>query len=289
MPRSGEKGCLSAYKIHGFPFAGLHLAISEQHDFMSSFRPWTWIAPPFELIGRHVVLAVASLRYLPSLPRQWKRLVEHCGMIGYQTVPIVAILSFFIGAVLAIQSGFALVQVNAEQFIGAIVGLSLARELGPVMTAFLVAGRVGSSVTAEIASMKVYQEIDALRTMNIPPEKFLVMPRLVAILLVMPILTIISIVIGWWGGQVVSYAIDFIQLEPTLYWRGLDDFIDASDIIDGLIKAQIFGFFVLLIACQQGMQTSGGPREVGDSVTRAVVYSMIFILFSDYWITRILL
>jgi len=256
---------------------------------MSSIRLWTWIAPPFELIGRHVVLAITALRYLPSLPRQWKRLVEQCGIIGYQTVPIVAILSFFIGAVLAIQSGFALVQVNAEQFIGAIVGLSLARELAPVMTAFLVAGRVGSSVTAEIASMKVYQEIDALRTMNVPPEKILVMPRLVAILLVMPVLTIISIVIGWWGGQVVSYAIDFIQLEPTLYWRGLSDFISTEDIIDGLIKAQVFGFFVLLIACQQGMQTSGGPREVGDSVTRAVVYSMIFILFSDYWITRILL
>ncbi len=241
------------------------------------------------LIGQHVCLALYSALYIPSLPRQWKRLLENCFSIGYKTVPIVAILSFFIGAVLALQSGFALVQVNAEQFIGAIVGLSLCRELAPVMTAFLLAGRVGSSVAAELASMKVYQEVDALETMNISPSKILVMPRLVAVQLIMPVLTMMSILIGWWGGQVVSHSIDFIQLEPSLYWRGLRDFVEFTDVLDGLIKAQVFGFFVMLIACHQGLQTKGGPREVGDAVTRAVVYSMIFILFSNYWLTRVLI
>ncbi|MEM0966176.1 MAG: ABC transporter permease [Verrucomicrobiota bacterium] len=243
----------------------------------------------FDEMGYHVVLLGSALRFLPSIPRQINRVVLYCFEMGYKTFPIVAILSLFIGAVLALQTGFALQQVGAESFIGSIVGLSLARELAPVMTAFLLAGRVGSATTAELASMKVYQEIDALQTMNISPERILVMPRLVAAFLIMPPLTMFSIFVGWFGGMLTSQFVDFINLSPTIYWRGMFDFMTREDVNDGLIKGQIFGFFVILIACAQGLRTSGGPREIGFSVTRSVVLSMIFILFTDYFITQALL
>jgi len=250
---------------------------------------WNVLLAFLDLVGRHVALLGAAARYLPCLPRQFPRVLQYCFEMGYRTFPIVAILSFFIGAVLALQTGFALTQVGAESFIGSIVGLSICRELAPVMTAFLLSGRVGSATTAELASMQVYQEIDALKTMNISPEKILVMPRLVAVFLIMPPLTILSIVIGWFGGMVVSQYVDFISLSPTIYWRGMLDLMGPDDVTDGLIKGQIFGFFVILIACVQGLNTRGGPREIGFSVTRSVVYSMIFILFSDYFITKALI
>lgn len=205
--------------------------------------------------------------------------------MGFQTMPIVGILSFFIGAVLALQTGFALQPVGGEAFIGSIVGLSLARELGPVMTAILLTGRVGSAITAELASMKVYQEVDALQTMNIPAEKILVLPRLAAAFLTVPFLTILAILIGWFGGVAASIFTDYIQLGSRIYWRSLTDFVTFTDVFDGLIKAQIFGIAVVLIACNQGLNTKGGPREIGTSVTKAVVTSLIFILLADYFIT----
>ena len=175
-------------------------------------------------IGSSLTLFLRSLAYLPSLPRQLARLMDYCFSIGYLTFPIVAILSFFLGAVLALQTGYSLGGIaGMEALIGRIVGLAVARELGPLITAFLLAGRVGSAITAEIASMKVYQEVDALRTMQVAPERILVMPRLVAILLMMPILTICSIIIGWFGGAIVAEHVTFINLDPAVYWNNLKD------------------------------------------------------------------
>lgn len=240
----------------------------------------------FENIGHNVVLLYRTLGYFPIALSQSRRIIEQCYLMGINTIPIVLILSFFIGAVLALQTGFVLSQLGAVNFIGSIVGLSLCRELAPVMVAFLLAGRVGSAVTAELASMKVYSEIDALKTMNIPPEKILVMPRLVAALLIMPILGTLGTIVGWLGGMLVSKYISFIQLTPTMYWRNLMDFTNFSDIADGLIKIEVFGFAVILIACNQGLVTKGGPREIGTSVTKSVVTSMVFILLTDFFITR---
>ncbi|MEQ9823199.1 MAG: ABC transporter permease, partial [Puniceicoccaceae bacterium] len=158
--------------------------------------------------------------------------------------------------------------------------------LAPVMVAFLLAGRVGSAITAELASMKVYSEIDALKTMNIAPEKILVLPRLVAGLFIMPILTIIATVIGWLGGMLVAKYTNFIQLASHIYWRNLKDFMAPGDLFDGLTKAWVFGVAVVLISCNQGLVTTGGPREIGNSVTKSVVTSMIFILLTDFFITR---
>ncbi len=240
-------------------------------------------------IGGAVLLLVRSVAYVPSLPRNARRFLDQCLLIGYTTLPIVAILSFFIGGVLALQTGYGLRNLGGEPYIGAIVGLSMARELAPVMISILLAGRVGSAITAEIASMKVYSEIDALITMNIPPERMLVMPRLVAVLFMMPTLAILGNVIGWMAGAVVSQYVSFIGVSGEVYFRALRDAVEFADVLDGLIKAQIFGFLVVLIACHIGLRTKGGPREIGNSVTQSVVVSLITILVLDYFVTRALL
>ncbi len=242
-----------------------------------------------DAVGSGIILLLRALKALPSLPRQFPRLDDQCFQIGYTTVPIVAILSFFIGAVLALQTGDGLRAYGGiKDFIGSLVGLSLCKELGPVMTSFLLAGRVGSAMTAELASMKVYQEVDALTTMNIPVERILVLPRIVSVLIMMPLLTMVSIAVGWLGGVVVCKYVAFIDLAPSIYWRGLRDVVTFDSLIDGLIKAEVFGLFVVLICCNTGLRTRGGPREIGKSVTKAVVVSMIFILFADYFVTRAL-
>lgn len=242
-----------------------------------------------EWLGSGVQLAGRTLRHVPSLPRQTARLVDQCRFMGYATVPLVAILSVFIGAVLALQIGYSLVDFGGKEFIGTIVGLSMVRELGPVMTAIMITGRVGSAVTAELASMKVYQEVDALRTMNIAPERFLVLPRVGAILLVTPILLMVSVITGWIGGQLVCQFVPWIGLTPEAYYQSLKSIMTVDDLTDGLIKAELFGLGILLISCHTGLRTSGGPREIGRAVTRAVVVCIIFVLIFDYFITNLLI
>lgn len=239
-------------------------------------------------IGASVLLFFQTLRYLPTLPRQWRRLLDQCLFMGYATLPLVAILSFFIGGVLALQFAYATVDIGLKEFIGTIVGLSMVLELAPVMTAVMVSGRIGSAVTAELASMKVYQEVDALRTMNISPERFLVMPRVVALMLVMPVLTIFSMVTGWVGGQIVSQMVDWIDLAPKAYYQSLTSAMTLGDIGKGLIKGQAFALGIILISCVTGLRASGGPREIGAAVTKAVVVCIIYILVSDYFITHAL-
>jgi phospholipid/cholesterol/gamma-HCH transport system permease protein len=240
-------------------------------------------------IGGNVILLGASLKYVGTLPRQRARFIEQCYLIGYTTLPIVTILSFFIGAVLALQSGYSMENFGAKQFIGTLVGLSMARELGPMMVAILLAGRVGSAITAELASMKVYQEVDALVTMNIPPERMLVLPRLAAVLVMMPVLAIIANLCGWYGGALVCEYTHFISVDSESYFAALKRFMAWHDITDGLLKAEVFGFAIVLVCCYTGLNTRGGPREIGASVTKAVVASLILILVLDYFVTKALL
>jgi phospholipid/cholesterol/gamma-HCH transport system permease protein len=241
-----------------------------------------------EGVGSTVQLMVRAAYYLPTLPRQFGRFIDQCYLIGYTTLPIVAILSFFIGSVLALQAGYAAQNLGPKQFIGLLVGLSMARELAPVMVAVLLAGRVGSAIAAELASMKVYQEVDALETMNIPPVRMLVMPRLAAVIVMMPVLTIIADLVGWFGGAIVAKYTDFIAIEPASYFATMRQYMDFGDVLNGLVKAEAFGFVVVLVCCNIGLNTRGGPREIGASVTRAVVTSLIIILVLDYFVTKAL-
>lgn len=242
----------------------------------------------FDWLGSAIVMAFRAFRMLPDAPRIIKRTVVQALHGGYLSVPIVSILSFFIGAVLALQSGYALQDFGAKQLIGTLVGESLVRELGPVFVAILVAGRVASAVTAELASMRVYQEVDALVTMNIPPERFLVLPRLLAVLLYMPVLTMIGIIIGWIGGAVVCKYVGFIGIEPAEFFQSVKQYLTVTKLLHGLIKAEVFGFVVILIACNTALRTRGGPREIGFAVTDSVVYSLIAILGLDFFITKAL-
>jgi len=234
----------------------------------------------FEGFGSALLLLVRSARYIGTLPRQRARFIEQCYLIGYTTLPIVAILSFFIGSVLALQAGYSMQDFGAKQFIGTLVGLSMARELGPVMVAILLAGRVGSAISAELASMKVYQEVDALETMNIP---------LAAVLFMMPVLTVIANLIGWFGGAIVAKYVDFIGIDPPAYFAALRRAVHFKDVFNGIAKAETFGFVVVLVCCTIGLNTRGGPREIGAAVTRSVVVSLILILVLDYFVTKALL
>lgn len=240
----------------------------------------------FEEFGSAITLAGRAFASLPTAPRILKRVVEQAYFGSYSSLPIIAILCFFIGAVLALQTGISMQDFNAKELIGSIVGESMARELGPVMVAILLAGRVGSAITAELASMKVYQEVDALVTMNIPPERFLVLPRLLAVLLFMPLLAIVGIVIGWLGGAVICHFVTMIGVSPEQYFGTMMQNLDHQDLFKGLVKAEIFGFAVILTACNTGLRTRGGPREIGAAVTRSVVMSLILILVLDYFITK---
>lgn len=242
-----------------------------------------------EGIGSTIELFIRSLRYLPTLPRQFGRFIEQCYLIGYTTLPIVAILSFFIGAELALQAGYSMQNFGAKQFIGTLVGLSMARELGPVMVAILLAGRVGSAIAAELASMKVYQEVDALETMNIPPARMLVMPRLAAVTFMMPVLAIIADLVGWYGGAIVAKYTHFISIDPPAYFSAMREFMKFKDVLNGLVKSEVFGLVVVLVSCNIGLRTRGGPREIGASVTRAVVTSLILILVLDYFVSDALM
>ncbi len=241
-----------------------------------------------ESFGAALIMTGRAFVSLPAAPRILKRTAEQGYLVGYSTLPIVTILLFFIGAVLALQSGISLRDFGAKELIGALVGESIARELGPIMVAILLAGRVGSAVTAELASMKVYSEIDALVTMNIPPERLLVLPRILAVILIMPVLTIIANVIGWFGGAIVCNYVDFIGISADQYFQSLKAYVSISDLLDGFIKAEIFGFAVMIIACHIGLRTKGGPREIGRAVTESVVTSLIAILTLDYFITKLL-
>src|SRR3954471_5212158 len=193
-----------------------------------------------EGFGSTIQLLFRSLSYAGSLPRQTARFIEQCYMIGYTTLPIVAILSFFIGSVLALQAGYSMQNFGAKQFIGSLVGLSMARELGPMMVAILLAGRVGSAIAAELASMKVYQEIDALVTMNIPPARILVLPRLAAALVMVPVLGIIADLVGWFGGAIVAKYTHFISIEPEAYFATMRQYMNFGDVGNGLVKGEIF-------------------------------------------------
>ena len=242
----------------------------------------------FEAFGSGIIMTWRAFVMLPSAPRILKRTAEQGYLIGYTSLPIVSVLCFFIGGVLALQAGISLREFGAKEFIGALVGASMARELGPVMVAILLAGRVGSAVTAEFASMKVYSEIDALTTMNIPPERLLVLPRLLAVLIVMPVLTILANLIGWFGGAMVCEYVEFIGLSGAQFFRNLQTYVTVRDVIDGIIKAEIFGFVIMVIACNTGLRTRGGPREIGLAVTKSVVLSLVAILTLDYFITKLL-
>ncbi len=243
----------------------------------------------FQNIGEILLLLWRTFCALPQSFRQRKMIFEQLFEIGNRSLLMACLLSIFIGGVVALQSGPMLAERGIASALGGLVGISLAKELSPVMMAILIAGRIGSAMAAEIGSMRVYQEVDALRTMNINPIHYLVLPRITAICIAMPLLVIFSMLVGWMGGGFVAVANHRIALTFQTFFSNLHDVVQLKDVANGLIKSLAFAFVIGTVSCHQGLTTIGGPRGIGRSVTKAVVNSIVLILILDYYITRLML
>lgn len=243
----------------------------------------------FQSIGEMIVLFLRTVQALPRLWREKHKVAEQLFEIGNASLLMACLLSIFIGGVIALQSGPLLVRYGLSGSIGGMVGVAMCKELAPVMMAVLIAGRIGSAMAAEIGSMRVYQEIDALRTMNINPIHYLVLPRVVAISVALPMLVIFSMLVGWVGGALVSASNEQIQITRETFFGSLRNIVELKDVVNGVIKSFVFAVTIGVVSCTQGLQTIGGPRGIGRSVTKAVVNSIVLILLLDYFVTRFLM
>ncbi|MSM41363.1 MAG: MlaE family lipid ABC transporter permease subunit [Geobacter sp.] len=242
-----------------------------------------------EIIGEMLILLAQTFYFFKEAPRNIPSITTQMMIIGYETLPVATVMAFFVGMVLALQTGVELNKYGSQDIIGAIVGHSMVRELGPVMTSFLVAGRAGSAMAAEIGVMKVYEEIDALKTLDINPIRYLAMPRLIACLLCVPALVIYSDLIGIVGGAIISNLHPQIFVSYYTYYDSLTNALKLREIGTGLVKAVAFGGIISLVCCYVGFKTSGGARGIGVSTTRSVVLSFMLILVADYFLTRLLM
>jgi len=243
----------------------------------------------FQNLGEMMVLLWRTFRALPLVFRQRRKIVDQLYEIGNSSLFMACVLSLFIGGVLTLQTGPVLTENGLSATIGGLVGLSMCKELGPVMMSVLIAGRIGSAMAAEIGSMRVYQEIDALRTMNINPIHYLVLPRLVAITVALPVLVVFAILVGWFGGAMVAVCNDKIDITYQAFFLNLRQMVELGDVLNGLIKTTVFAVIIGTVSCHHGLITVGGPRGIGQSVTKAVVNSIVLILILDYFLTRLLL
>ena len=243
----------------------------------------------FENIGEMVLLFWRTLLALPQTWRQRQKVLDQFFEIGNASLLMVCVLSFFIGAVISLQTGPVLVERSLSSAVGGVVGIAIAKELAPVMMAILIAGRIGSAMAAEIGSMRVYQEIDALRTMNINPIHYLVLPRLLAISVALPMLVVFSVLVGWFGGAVVAALNHRMEIPVRVFFSDLKDIVEIKDVANGIFKSFCFAVIIGVVSCHQGLVTIGGPRGIGRSVTKAVVNSIVLIVIFDYILTRTLL
>ena len=228
--------------------------------------------------GRAIFHGVSGPFYPRAIGRQ---MVD----IGYYSLPVVGLTAIFTGMVLALQSYTGFSRFEAESAVATIVVLSMTRELGPVLAGLMVAGRVGASMAAEIGTMRVTEQIDALTTLSTDPFKYLVWPRLIAGLLMLPLLVVVADIIGVFGGYIVGiYKLGF---GPYEYIRNTWEFLETEDVVSGLVKAAVFGFLVALMGCYQGYHSKGGAQGVGAATTKAVVSASILILTANYVVTEL--
>lgn len=238
-------------------------------------------------VQEYWVLAVRSLTNLFGHPRYFGDTIQQADLIGVGSLPIVLLTGFFTGAVLALQSSNTLQRFGSLSLIGQLVALSMVRELGPVLTGLMVAGRNASGMASELGSMKVTEQIDAMRALGTDPTKKLVTPRVVGTTVMLFFLTIISDLIGLAGGSLV--AVVLLGLDSHQYWSTCWQALGFADVMMGLVKPALFGFIVATIGCYYGLSTKGGTQGVGRATTQAVVASSILILVFNFFITRFLM
>jgi phospholipid/cholesterol/gamma-HCH transport system permease protein len=233
--------------------------------------------------GRLVIFAGLALATAFTPPYYVRTILRQMISIGYFSLPVVGLTAIFTGMVLALQSYTGFSRFSAESGIPTVVVLSVTRELGPVIAGFMVAGRVGAAMAAEIGTMRVTDQIDALTTLSTDPLRYLVLPRLLAGLITLPILVVVADIMGVFGGYLVGvYKLGF---NPEAYLNRTHQYLETIDVVSGLVKASAFGFIVALMGCYQGYHSRGGAQGVGRATTHAVVSASVLILVVDYLLT----
>ncbi|MBL8644611.1 MAG: ABC transporter permease [Rhodospirillaceae bacterium] len=236
-------------------------------------------------IGRLTIFAGTALSHCVRPPLYPRLIGRQMIDIGYYSLPVVGLTAIFSGMVLALQSYTGFARFSAESAIANVVVLSITRELGPVLAGLMVAGRIGASMAAEIGTMRVTEQIDALSTLSTNPFKYLVVPRILAGLFMLPLLVLVADIIGVFGGYLVSvYKLGF---NPGVYINSTADFVQPLDVISGLVKAAVFGFLISLMGCYNGYYSKGGAQGVGAATTNAVVSASILILITNYLLTEL--
>lgn len=246
---------------------GLLRYTSGLYDLTAKTAYWTFVAP---LKGRGL---------------KWGTAIHQMVLVGFNALPIVSLISFFIGMVLAFQGAYQLEKFGAGYYVAALVGVSMTRELGPLITAIVVAGRSGSAFAAELGTMKVSEEIDALEAMGLNPVKYLVVPKYLAMLMMLPCLTLLSDLAGIMGGCLFGVY----QLDQTfsMYVFATRDALVMRDISTGLVKSAVFGFIITKVGCHEGFAVRGGAEGVGRATTSSVVVSIFLVIFADLIFTAL--
>ncbi len=236
-------------------------------------------------IGRITIFTAKALSHCVRPPFYLRLIGQQMILIGYFSLPVVALTAIFTGMVLALQSYDSFARFNAESAIATVVVLAMTRELAPVLTGVMVAGRVGAAMAAEIGTMRVTEQIDALVTLSTDPFKYLIAPRLIAGLTMLPLLVLVADIIGVFGGYIVG--VDKLGFNPSNYLKLTSDYLKTIDVVSGLVKASVFGFFIALMGCYHGYNSEGGAQGVGNATTNAVVSASVLIFAFNYILTAL--
>ncbi|HEY5948301.1 MAG TPA: ABC transporter permease [Kofleriaceae bacterium] len=240
-----------------------------------------------DLVGGHLIMTARAFAWLPRRPFRWRNYLEAMEYIGFGSLPIVLLVGAFTGMVMSLQSVYAFRQFGLESFSGGTTGKAIALELGPVLTSLMLAGRAGAGIATELGTMRITEQIDALESMAVNPHQYLILPRIIGSSLVAPVLTLLFFIIGM-GGAYFS-AVILERVDQGQWIANLRDIVETQDVLQGFLKAFVFGFMVALVGCYQGYHASGGGRGVGIGTTRAVVIASVTTLILDYFLSSILL
>lgn len=233
------------------------------------------------------MLGIDCARELFSPPFYFYLTIEQMFLIGVRSFLLVAVTAIATGSVMALQFGYGLEKFGGQLYVPKVLALAFVREMGPVFTSLLVAARIGSGITAEVGSMNVTQQIDAMRALGTSPIKKIVIPRLIATMVTLPLLTVFANFIGLFGGMLVT--VQELGQTPDFFFTKVIETLRMSDFLMGFVKTLVFAVFISLTACYRGMKTSGGTRGVGDSTTWVVVTTNIFIMIADFFLTKLII
>ena len=239
----------------------------------------------FSYVGGASLLFIKTIFWIFTPPLKVKQILQQMQRAGVDSLPIVFLTSLFTGMVLALQSAYQMQRISAQIYIASLVALSMTRELGPVLTGLVVAGRVGAAITAELGTMKVTEQIDALETLATNPIKYLVVPRFLALLIMLPLLTLYADCIGIFGGYIIG--VFKLHLSSSIYMNMTTNPLQLKDIFTGLFKSGIFAIIISIIGCYEGFRTEGGAEGVGRSTTLSVVTAFILIIAADCLFTAL--